>query len=292
RIREYPTRYIADSAIELLKSYEEDDGQPWFLYVAPFAPHYPWVPAARYKDAPVPPWNGPPPVSRAELRSKPAWVRDSGIPTERTDKARNHQLRTLMSVDDLVDRVLGEVDDLDETRDTIVFYLSDNGYHWGEHGLGEKSSPYIDSVAVPFFARWPGRFPAGETDARLVANIDIVPTVLEATGIPPAGPEHMDGISLLGDDKREALLLEHWKEAELNLKVPSWRSIITADEQYIRTYGVDGTREELYDLTADPGEVRNLARDHAYLTSLRRLRRGLQAAMYCRGAGCLRAGRL
>jgi arylsulfatase A-like enzyme len=284
RVDEYATRYISGASVELLEEFEEEDSRPWFLYLAPFAPHYPWVSATTYKDAALPAWEQPPTVEEPSAAGKPDWVERGRIPESRSEKARNHQLRTLMSVDDLVDDVLSKVEDLEETQDTIVFFLSDNGYHWGEHGLGEKSSPYLESVKVPFFLRWPGHVEAGAVDERIVANIDIAPTILEAAGV-DALPD-MDGRSILAKREREALLLEHWKEAELNLKVPGWTSLVKGSMQYIRTPQEDGVFEELYDLRADPFQQRNLASDRSRKGLLGRMRRSLAAAARCSGADC------
>jgi arylsulfatase A-like enzyme len=283
RVDEYATRYIASESEDLLDDFEEEDGQPWFLYVAPFAPHYPWVAATRYKEAVVPEWQRPPTVQNPTAADKPDWVRRSRIPGSRSEKARNHQLRTLMSVDDLVDHVLSKVEALDEGRDTIVFFLSDNGYHWGEHGLGEKSSPYLESVRVPFLVRWPEEYKVRPVDPRIVANIDVAPTIYEAAGIEVSD---LDGRSILTPGKRDALLLEHWKEAELNLKVPAWTSLVTGAMQYIRTPQEDGVFEELYDLRSDPFQQRNLASRPAARSILKRMRRSLAAASTCRGADC------
>lgn len=284
-IDEYATTYIADSAVELLDAYEGDDAQPWFLYVAPFAPHYPRIPEARYKDAELPVWDAPPSVTDPSSAGKPPWVKRAKIPAGRSEKARNHQLRTLMSVDDLVNGVLSEAERLGELDDTLVFYLSDNGYHWGEHGLGEKSSPYLESVGVPFFARWPEHLAAGRTDDRLVANIDIAPTVLDAAGITPALP--MDGRSLLDGAARTHLLIEHWQEAELNLKVPDWSGVLTPESEYIRTPSERGPPfEEYYDLGQDPYEQRNLARRGSVASRLADLRDQLSAARRCSGRNC------
>ncbi|MCA1701886.1 MAG: sulfatase [Actinobacteria bacterium] len=283
-VDEYPTRYIADSAVELLGDYEQEDAEPWLLYVAPFAPHYPWVPASRYRDAELPSWDAPPSVEDPSSKLKPPWVAAARIPPQRSVKARNHQLRTLMSVDDLVDRVLAKAEELDETQDTLIFFLSDNGYHWGEHGLGEKSSPYVESVRVPFYVRWPDRLSPGTTDDRIVANIDVMPTILDAAGIEPSRP--VDGRSLLRDGGRRELLIEHWKEAELNLKVPSWSGLITRAGEYIRTPTGRGAFEEYYDLGDDPYERRNLAALRGYGIFLAGLKKRLDRASSCRGEAC------
>jgi arylsulfatase A-like enzyme len=285
RVHEYATRYIADSAVQQLDDYENDDAQPWFLYVAPFAPHFPWVPATRYKDATLPPWHPSPSVRRPSAAGKPPWVARARVRFSQSVKARNHQLRTLMSVDDLVGRVMTEADRLGELNDTLVFFLSDNGYHWGEHGLSEKSSPYLESVGVPFFVRWPGHIAEGTTDGRLVANIDIAPTALSAAGIAPTRP--MDGKSLLSPSRHRYLLLEHWKESELNLKVPNWDGLLWKSSEYIWTPSPGKPAfQEYYDLKKDPYEQNNLASRPAMKPRLRVLERRLQRARRCAGVNC------
>ena len=67
----------------------------------------------------------------------------------------------------------------------LSFFLSDNGYAWGNHGLWGKGEPYIENSRVPFYVRWPGHFTAGAVDPRIAANIDIAPTIYQATGINP-----------------------------------------------------------------------------------------------------------
>jgi arylsulfatase A-like enzyme len=90
-----------------------------------------------------------------------------------------------MSVDDMVGEVLHKLDALHETRNTLAFFLSDNGYMWHEHGLTEKRWPYPAAARVPFYVRWPGHFPPGATRRKIVANIDIAPTIYHAAGIVP-----------------------------------------------------------------------------------------------------------
>ncbi|HEX2240439.1 MAG TPA: sulfatase-like hydrolase/transferase, partial [Actinomycetota bacterium] len=65
---------------------------------------------------------------------------------------RRAQLRTLMSVDDLVGAVFSELNDLGE-RDTLAFFLSDNGFFWSEHGLPAKGAPYLQSIEIPLYVK-------------------------------------------------------------------------------------------------------------------------------------------
>jgi arylsulfatase A-like enzyme len=90
-----------------------------------------------------------------------------------------------------------------QLSNTLVFFLSDNGYLWSEHGLGGKRHPYLQSIEIPMFARWTGHIAAGAVDPRLVANIDVAPTVLDAVGLTPT--TRMDGHSLLSDQAESAV---------------------------------------------------------------------------------------
>jgi arylsulfatase A-like enzyme len=132
-------------------------------------------------------------------------------------------------------------------QDTLIVFTSDNGLTWGEHGLGNsKLTPYEESIRVPFVARYDGRLPADVVDERLVANIDIAPTVMEAAGV----TLQADGRSLLGTGAwRTDVLVEH-----TGRRVPTYCAVRSETALYT-AYG-DGA-EELYDLTADPYQLQN-----------------------------------
>jgi arylsulfatase A-like enzyme len=261
----YSTDFTAEHAVSLLQQYEANDAQPWFMYVGTNAPHLVTEPEAAYAQAPVGDWAGNPAVFEQDRTDKPSWVRTFnplfGDTFADVLEARRGQLRTLMSVDDLVDSVLEKVQGLGEGGDTLAFFLSDNGQMWGEHGLGiEKRFPYTQSVQIPLLMRWPGQAAAGATDNRLVANVDVFPTVLDATGLSPAHP--VDGVSLLAPGARSRMLLEYWRSPDGG--PPGWASIRTPTHQYIEWYADDGltrTFREYYDLVGDPWQLQNLLAD-------------------------------
>jgi arylsulfatase A-like enzyme len=199
---------------------------------------------------------------------------DIGTPDQcstRYSGLREQQIRVASDVDKLVNDVFSKLDATGETNDTLAFYISDNGYMWREHSPGgegvpsechdniyqdgaagaplpcgptSKGKPYRESIQVPLYARWPNRpsswssfLAPGHTDGRLVANIDLAPTVLDAVGgllLPPTQYERpMDGQSLR-DSSREKLLTEGWASGEE--KVPAWASVVwPSGNQYIRT---------------------------------------------------------
>ena len=256
RVPGYANDFIRKTAVSYLQGFEDNDAQPWFLYVGVTAPHSPYIVEDKYKGADVYPFRANPAVREKNLSDKP----DFG-PGKRSRYrlVRRKQIRTLYSADDLVERVMNEARALNEDRDTVAFFLSDNGQLWGEHGRTAKRYPYLQSVKIPFFMRWPGQIEPGGRDGRLAANIDLAPTALDAAGI--ALPEEFDGRSLLGDRRREKILLEHWQDDES--EVPTWAGLLTRDYQYVEYYRRSGERfvREYYDLEQDPWQLRNLFGD-------------------------------
>jgi arylsulfatase A-like enzyme len=257
----YSTNIVTQRAVEFLHEFESQDDQPWFLYVAPVAPHLPAVPAPQYAHAPVPDWHPGPAVREKNRSDKPPWIRSTKVPLKAVGNTRRRMLRTLMSVDALTARVFDALRDLREGHDTLAIFLSDNGYSWGEHGMAGKRTPYLETVHVPLAVRWPGHVSPGSVDTRTATNVDLAPTMLGAAGVTPLQP--MDGIPLLDRSwRRNRLFTEHW--GNLGIKRPDWAAIRTRRYQYIESY--DDTREnvvfrEYYDLKHDPNELVNLLHD-------------------------------
>ncbi len=260
-VNRYSTDYVAARSIKLLRSFEADDEQPWLMYVTPFAPHAPYEPARKFRRADVPRLVRTPAMTEEDRSDKPMWVQLKRAKRVKPHKIWRQQQRMLLSVDSMVDRVLSTLDELGERGPTMIFFLSDNGFLMGEHGLQQKHSPYTASVKIPMYARWPGHFDAREVDDRLVANIDIAPTVYDATGIQPDSP--VDGRSLLdGTWTRDRMLLEYSRREER--AVPTWASYRTEDFQYVEYYDEDleeVTFREYYDLVSDPFQLTNLLGD-------------------------------
>ena len=145
RVPTYSTTFIGDQALTYLEEFEGDDARPWFLYLAPFAPHDPRVPEPRYAAASFPELERVGEAGEAEVAGKPGYLRRRP-PADPGEVAalRTGQARTLLSVDDLVDRVMRRLQATGELDDTLVFYLSDNGYSWGEHRHVGKFVPYTE----------------------------------------------------------------------------------------------------------------------------------------------------
>jgi arylsulfatase A-like enzyme len=212
-------------------------------------------------------------VSESDITDKPPYLRmrevGSEVPehlqggsdvVENARAIRRLQLRTLMSVDDLVGTLLRALGGLNERRDTLAFFLSDNGYLWGEHQAISKRLPYTPSIRVPFLVRYPGHVRPGTRVDRLTTNLDVAPTIADEAGL-SASLAPMDGASILDRRPRRLLFFEHWG-GHKPTSVPTWHSIRTRGYQFVRnSRGRGEERYEYYDLRRDPAQLVNLLGD-------------------------------
>jgi arylsulfatase A-like enzyme len=265
-IDRYSTDYVSRWAATYLRRFERTDERPWLLYVAPVAPHKPYEPEEIYADAPVPELSLDPSSEEVDRSDKPFFADDMDFPVSQARALHRDQLRALMSVDDMVGRLFRLLGKLGERDETLAFFLSDNGFLLGEHRMFAKRVPYIPAVRIPMLARWPGHIEAGATDNRMVANIDVAPTIFDAAGIEPHDRFPVDGLSLLSDETRDELLIEiydNWRQ-----HIPDWASILSPSFQYTeyyrRGYEERGARvmfREYYNLEGDPFQLDNLLAD-------------------------------
>ena len=258
---EYSTYHIGNRATGFLKDFERRDERPWFLYVATVAPHTPFTIASKHRAADVPVMGrrildlaDPVPRER-DVSDKPAF-QGREFALEKPRKLARKQWRLLLSVDDIMRNLRRTLRELDEEKDTLVVFTSDQGLMQGEHGLYAKRLPYTESIQVPMLMRWDGHIEPGPVDA-LVANIDIAPTILGLAGASVA----TDGRSLLAGEERDELFLEQLDNWRVGL--PDWRSIRTHELQYIEYYDRKGEliEREYYDLLEDPFQLTNLFGD-------------------------------
>jgi arylsulfatase A-like enzyme len=256
----YSTNYVRRRATRFINRAESNDDQPWLLFVTPFAPHSPSTPPPRYEHAPVPKFELNPGMLEEDLSDKPPQYLDYETAFDRKlqNSRRHRELRTLMPVDDMVQRLMKTLRRTVEPN-TLVFFMSDNGYMWGEHGLSAKATAYDPSISIPLMMRWEGHLLPAQ-DPRLAANIDITPTILEATGVSP--DTSLDGRSLLQQWDRNSILTEVY--GAISRPELRWASILSHDYQYVEYYGDDETItrfREYYDLANDPWQLENLLGD-------------------------------
>jgi N-acetylglucosamine-6-sulfatase len=267
---EYMTYALRDYALDFVNQAARKN-QPFFLLFAVHAPHLPArTPEEDRKLYPDLPDYRPQNFNEEDVSDKPHWIQEAAPLTDeeitRFDNERRRQLQSLHAVDESVDAILTRLDRRGLLENTVVIYLSDNGEMWGEHRLRGKPAPYEPAIRIPFGIWYPKLITAPRVEDRLVANIDIAPTILELAGITPATP--MDGRSLVpmmtdsADEWRDTLIIEGWG---LVLTSGYFSGLHTERYVYMEVFEKDSPGEiELYDLETDPFQLDNLAGDPAY----------------------------
>jgi N-acetylglucosamine-6-sulfatase len=196
------------------------------------------------------------------------------------------EIESLMAVDEGVAQIVEALRRNGELENTLVVFMSDNGFMHGEHrALAEKVLPYEESIRVPMVMRGPG-VPRTRVDRRLVGNMDVTSTILDATDVLPGRVQ--DGRSLLelladpGAEWGRDILIENGNGAN---GVPAYRGIRTYRFLYVehRTTG----EYELYDLQKDPYQLQSLDGHEEYAKVQRDLALRLRELVHCSGADCL-----
>ncbi len=197
---DYQTDVVARKTVDFINRAEANDAQPFFLYVAPTAPHLPLGPARRhlihpYTLAPVP---KRPNYMEPDLSDKPAWMIATSVARNLQSPAWNsrdypRRQGSLYALDDLVESIVKTLTANGEIDNTYIIFTSDNGYNLGAHGLIHKMVPYEESIRVPMVIRGPG-IAAGSSRSQMVLETDIAPTVAQWAGLPI--PDDVDGRAL------------------------------------------------------------------------------------------------
>ncbi|GAB6164224.1 sulfatase [Thermostilla marina] len=270
-------------------------GKPFVLHWCTQVPHmtgkFTWEPSERARrllaDRPMP----LPASWRDDLAGKPPYLKGARSRVKAQteygytdpERIRAHFRDYLAEIADL-DRAIGVLLDglaargLDDR--TYIILMGDNGWMMGDHGLTSKVLAYEPSIRVPLLIAGPGIRPG--VCAAPALNIDVMPTILEMTGVP--APDDLHGRSLMPLCRGESIA---WRDgffyeaptSALEVKPHfAWRE---AGWKYIRTFAAEGSSqvifEELYDLRSDPDEMDNLADDPQYRDVLARLRARLEA---------------
>ena len=305
----YATDLITDLALEWID--RRDPDRPFLAMVHHKAPHRPWEPADRhaelYAGATIPEpltlrddhvgrstaaaearmqlWD----LTEEDLKqAAPAGLDDDRAMSWRYQRYMQDYLRCVAALDENVARLLDALDQRGLADDTVVVYTSDQGFFLGDHGWFDKRFMYEESIRMPFLVRYPPLVEPGATCDELVLNVDLAQTLLELAGVEPTAP--MQGRSLVpllrGErpaDWRTSLYYRYWMHLDGSHGVWAHRGVRTGRHKLVHYYGQGldqpGTGDEprpeeleLFDLEADPFELRSLHDDPAHATVLADLR--------------------
>lgn len=316
---EYQTDVLAGLAVDFFNQAEQVDEQPFFLIVAPVAPH-----VENGEGAPVIPgcthnvWSStlraaprhsnslsilslpePPSFNEQDVSDKPAILFNS-YPEMTVDDiicaGKQYQARaeSMLAIDDLVGTIFSALAANNELNDTVVIFTSDNGFYHGEHRIFQKVAPYEEGIRVPFIVRMPG-MTSGKSVDQYVLNNDIAPTVADFAGVTPG--RAMDGRSLrpiLEDPTyngpwRTRFLVEFQGQL-IQHSFPHFTAIRTAPEdagdanRFYVTWE-DGS-VEYYNLWSDPDQLDSQHNNWFTRQERERLANALVDLQVCGGGTC------
>uniref|UniRef100_A0A4W4DSB9 N-acetylglucosamine-6-sulfatase n=1 Tax=Electrophorus electricus TaxID=8005 RepID=A0A4W4DSB9_ELEEL len=319
---DYLTDVLANISIEFLQY--KSNYRPFFMMVSTPAPHSPWTAAPQYEGQ-FPNVKAPrDPSFNIHGKDKHWLIRQAKTPmanssVEFLDNAYRKRWRTLLSVDDLVEKVVKKLEVRGELANTYVIFTSDNGYHTGQFSLPlDKRQLYEFDIRVPLLVRGPNIKP-NQTSPLLVANIDLGPTILDMAGY-NANKTQMDGMSFLpimGNSStwRTDVLVEYEGEGH-NVSDPACPILgpgvsecfpdCVCEDSYNNTYACVRTLSqaanlqycefddnevfvEVYNLTADPFQLTNIAKTIDQEV-LERMNHRLMMLQSCSGQSCRTPG--
>jgi arylsulfatase A-like enzyme len=212
--KDYGTDVYVGKAVDFIQR-SARDGEPFFVYLAPYAPHAPYVPAPRHADlfaglkAPrTPNYN------EADVSDKPAYIRDRPplTQTQQDSIDEDYRLRAqaLQAIDEGIEAMVHTLQADGQLDNTYIFFTSDNGYHLGNHRqMVGKVSPYDEEMRVTMIVRGPG-VPAGVTLDHLTGNVDLAPTFADLAGARAA--DFCDGRSLVPLMGTNPPGLDQWRQ--------------------------------------------------------------------------------
>ena len=236
-----------------------DPTRPAFWYVGYSCPHPPLVPPQSYldfyRDIPIDePFAGDWAQERDTLpyHAQAIHSRNDSMNPRTTEQARRAFYASCTHIDHHIGRLIGTLHWEGLLEDTIVMFTSDHGDMLGNHGMWAKQVFYENSTNIPMILMGTKDDPKvglNRTDDRLIEIRDVMPTLLEMCGIEI--PQTVEGLSMLGSEKRETLYGEYGESAHASRMV--------RNEQFKLIWYPCGNHYQLFDLEADPNEMNDLA---------------------------------
>ena len=271
----YITTLLTKKAVEFLEDQKENE-EPFFLYLSHKAVHDPFKPEPKYEGSlKERPFEFPKSskLLKDNLKNRPRWLLDQRNSWHGMDFALHtgqslegfykRYCEALRSVDDSIGAVIAQLKKMGIYEETLVIYMGDNGFMFGEHGLFDKRVAYETSSRVPMLMQCPDIIKGETVVDQVVANIDIAPTIMQAMGLKK--PPHMDGQSFLplaqgkSISWRDYFLYAYYWEQNYP-QTPTHFSLRGDRYKYITYYGLWDT-DELFDIQSDPMEQKNLIHD-------------------------------
>ncbi len=288
------TEVLGDRAVSTMAE-ARTAGKPYFMVLTPTAPHK--GPGIRYASryaTTMSTWTLPqsPAYNEADVTDKPAWVQSlpalTAIRTKSIQNLERTRLRMIVALDDMVEKVVNDIDAAGESGNTIIMFTSDNGFVLGEHRIVQgKEVGYEPSMRVPLLVRGPG-IPVG-TNPTPVVNTDLAATIADFAGATPLraqdGQSWRPFLNTPGTDRRaifHTVTLDTSDEGS-GVAHPSAFGVQAGRFSY---FELSTGERELYDHRTDPYELRNAAAEPRRTRLLDQLAGVVTWLRACAGTAC------
>ncbi len=273
-LREYGTEGPFCLSVSFKAPHCQDGDPRQFIY----DPRY----SELYEDALIPPPESAddkyferfPDFFRENNEARNRWKKRFSDPVLYQEMVHGYY-RLITGVDRVVGAIRDELETLGVADNTIIIFMSDNGFYLGDYGLAGKWYGHDPSIRVPLVVYDP-RLPESQRGTRRseqALNLDIAPTMLAMAGLPcPDGIQGKDLAPLLYGREtawRDDFYYEHTFD---HPGIPKSEGVVGVRYKYLRYYEADPVYEELYDREKDPLEVQNLADDPAHAELLATMR--------------------
>jgi len=295
----HPTHWTAQMAVDFIQSY--DQKKPFFLKVSFARPHSPYDPPQRFLDevdeAALPDphlgaWCEPFAAIEKPFRND-LWHGDLGRAQVR--QSRRGYYGSIHFIDEQIGRILSVLEQKGLLENTFILFIADHGDMTGDHHLWRKSYPYEASSRIPFLVRWPEcmgwNSDRGRALTEPVELRDVLPTLLDVAGAKIPG--HLDGKSILPLLQGNKAAWREWIDLEHDVcysPINHWNALTDGKIKYIHP-AYQG-KEQLFDLSEDPGETRDLSGEPSCREILLEWRQRLIDHLSERGETFVRKGQL
>jgi len=311
-LKRYSTDQYTDWALEFMQGKGRDTSKPYFLWLCYGAVHGPYTPAQRHLnelagiDFDTPKDIYPPRPGKPEWAQKIAQWKKGPDGTPMSDgKSLNFWVRQyhqgVMALDEAMGRLLDELDESGQRKNTLILFTSDQGLAFGQHGFkGVKIAPYDDNIRSPLAFSMPGRVPEGKVCETPVAGVDLAPTIHKFAGLslpwemhgrdltplimnPSAAWNHTTIMAATGQKFGSDTSTIPAGQGAFHAQVPWYVMQREKHLKYVRPLIDD--LEEMYDLNRDPQELDNLAQKAEHRATVTRLRNSTLAELRRTKAG-------
>jgi N-acetylglucosamine-6-sulfatase len=262
------TSILTDYAIQYINKVSQDEKDPFLLFLSHKGVHHPFKPMDEHLEL----------FENLEKNFRFPSSFNNSVCYQNSPQADPNNLeyfkkryrnyyQSIKGIDDSLGKIIQTLEKWKILDNTILIFMSDNGYFHGEHKLVDKRYAYEESIKIPLIIRFPKEYSSNAIRDDIVLNIDVLPTILDLCNIKIRNFQ-FDGSSIrnmsIQHPLREYFLYQYFENLRVEVKPYPEIKAIRSQKYKLITYPNLFCPDEFYDLEVDPMETKNLINDQAY----------------------------